>query len=188
MLLASGYAAARHYFEMRRDLTTALPDAPLPSGIEVRPFEPTEASYRAVYVGNREAFRDHWGSRPWTEETYQAWRNDPMHDTALWQIAWDVSTNTNEVAGVAINTIFAADNETYGFKRGWVDNLSVRRPWRGRGLAKALLARSFAALRARGMTEAMLGVDAANPTGALQLYESVGFVVANTTYTYQKDL
>jgi hypothetical protein len=31
-------------------------------------------------------------------------------------------------------------------------------------------------------------VDAENPTGALRLYESVGFVVVNTTYTYHKDL
>lgn len=184
LLLASGYAAARHFFEMRRDLTTPLPAAPLPAGVEVRPFEPSEANYRAVFVGNREAFQDHWGSRPWTEDDYRRWRVDPTHDTTLWQIAWD--TGTNEVAGVAINTIFAADNETYGFKRGWVNNLSVRRPWRGRGLAKALLGRTFVALREGGMTEAMLGVDAANPTGALQLYESVGFEVYKRSAVYRK--
>lgn len=184
LLLASGYAAARHFFEMRRDLTTALPNVPLPAGIEVRPFEPSEANYRAVYVGNREAFMDHWGSRPWTEEDYRAWLSDPTHDISLWRIAWDATTN--EVAGVAINTIFAADNETYGFQRGWVNNLSVRRPWRGRGLAKALLAHTFVALRGRGMTEAMLGVDASNPTGALQLYGSVGFEVYKRSAVYRK--
>jgi mycothiol synthase len=184
LLLASGYVAARHFFEMRRDLTTPLPDVRMPAGMEVRPFEPTEETYRAVYVGNREAFRDHWGSRPWTEADYRAWRSDPTHDTALWQIAWDSATG--EVTGVAINTIFAADNETYGFKRGWVNNLSVRRPWRGRGLAKALLTRTFVALRERGMTEAMLGVDATNPTGALHLYESVGFEVYKRSAVYRK--
>lgn len=184
MLLASGYFAARHYFEMRRDLTSALPELAAPTGVAVRPFESSEANYRAVFVANREAFKDHWGSRPWTEDDYQRWLVDPTHDTDLWRIAWDVATG--EVAGVAINTIFAADNATYGFKRGWVENLSVRRPWRGRGLAKALLAGSFAALRKRGMTEAMLGVDAANPTGALQLYESVGFEVYKRNAVYRK--
>jgi mycothiol synthase len=184
LLLNRGYVAARHFFEMRRDLTTPLPDVAMPAGIEVRPFEPTEETYRAVYVGNREAFRDHWGSRPWTEADYRAWRSDPTHDTTLWQIAWDSATG--EVAGVAINAIFEADNATYGFKRGWVENLSVRRPWRGRGLAKALLARTFVALRGRGMTEAMLGVDAENPTGALQLYESVGFEVYKRSAVYRK--
>jgi mycothiol synthase len=184
LLLNRGYVAARHFFDMRRDLTTPLPNVLLPDGVEIRPFEPTEANYRAVYVGNREAFRDHWGSRPWTEEDYRAWRSDPTHDTDLWRIAWDSATG--EVAGVAINTIFEADNQTYGFKRGWVNNLSVRRPWRGRGLAKALLAHTFIALRERGMTEAMLGVDAANPTGALQLYESVGFETYKRSAVYRK--
>jgi mycothiol synthase len=186
LLLVSGYVAARHYFVMRRDLTTALPNAPLPDGIEVRTFEPAEANYRAVYAGNREAFRDHWGSRPWTEDDYQRWRSHPTHDTALWQIAWVSTDGTDEVVGVAINGIFAADNATYGFKRGWVENLSVRRQWRRRGLAKALLARTFVALRERGMTEAMLGVDAANPTGALHLYESVGFEVYKRNAVYRK--
>lgn len=184
LLLDSGYAAARHFFEMRRDLTGALPELPAPAGVEVRLFEPSAAAYRAVYVANREAFKDHWGSRPWTEDDYQRWLANPLHDTALWRIGWD--TATGEVAGVAINGIFHADNATYGFKRGWVENLSVRRSWRGRGLAKALLVSSFAALRERGMTEAMLGVDAANPTGALQLYESVGFEVYRRNAVYRK--
>ena len=34
-------------------------------------------------------------------------------------------------------------------------------------------------MRDAGMTEAMLGVDADNPTGALGLYESMGFTVAS---------
>jgi mycothiol synthase len=184
LILTNGYAPSRHYFDMRRDLLASLPTVRQPEGVVVRSFEPTEHNYRAVYVGNREAFRDHYGYQEWTEADYQNWRNDPMHNTALWRIAYDVATG--EVAGVAINTIFEADNETYGFKRGWVNNLSVRRPWRGKGVAKALLVESFIALREHGMTEAMLGVDAANPTGALQLYESVGFEVYKRNTVYRK--
>ena len=55
--------------------------------------------------------------------------------------------------------------------------MSVRRPWRGRGVAKALCAASFRVLREQGMDEAWLGVDGTNPTGALQLYEGLGFCV-----------
>ena len=51
----------------------------------------------------------------------------------------------------------------------------TRRPWRKRGLASALIGRSLELLRERGMTSAVLGVDADNPTGALALYERAGF-------------
>ena len=54
--------------------------------------------------------------------------------------------------------------------------MSVRRPWRRRGLARALVAESLRALRDAGMTSAVLGVDADNPTGALGVYEDNGFV------------
>ncbi len=42
-------------------------------------------------------------------------------------------------------------------------------------MASALICRALRALRDRGMTEAALGVDAQNETGALRLYESMGF-------------
>jgi ribosomal protein S18 acetylase RimI-like enzyme len=64
----------------------------------------------------------------------------------------------------------------------------VRRPWRRRGLARALLVRSFAVLKKRGMAEAALGVDTNNPNGALRLYESVGFRSVKRYATYRKSL
>ena len=49
--------------------------------------------------------------------------------------------------------------------RGWLEHISVRRPWRRRGLASALIARSLRVLRERGFEEAALGVDAENLVG-----------------------
>ncbi len=92
-------------------------------------------------------------------------------DPSIYLGAWD----GDEVAGVVFNAIFAAENEALGMQRGWLEHVSVRRPWRGRGVAKALCAASFRLLRDRGIEEAWLGVDGANPTGALQLYEGLGF-------------
>jgi ribosomal protein S18 acetylase RimI-like enzyme len=68
-------------------------------------------------------------------------------------------------------------NEETGQRRGELAGVSVRRRWRGRGLARALVADSLRALRDAGMTRATLGVDAENPTGALGVYEANGFVV-----------
>jgi ribosomal protein S18 acetylase RimI-like enzyme len=64
----------------------------------------------------------------------------------------------------------------------------VRRPWRKRGLGRALLVRSLALFRERGMTEVVLGVDTENPSGALHLYESTGFRQLRQHASYRKPL
>ena len=51
----------------------------------------------------------------------------------------------------------------------------MRRPWRRRGLARALLVQSIQMFRQMGMEEMALGVDTQNPHGALALYQSVGY-------------
>ncbi|MGD2207392.1 MAG: GNAT family N-acetyltransferase, partial [Anaerolineae bacterium] len=61
-------------------------------------------------------------------------------------------------------------------------------PWRRQGLAKALIARSFRLLKELGMEEAALGVDADNPNGALQLYQTMGFQVVKRHTTYRKSI
>ena len=98
----------------------------------------------------------------------------PDTDPTLWQVAWD----GGQVAGSVLPTIYAKENRTLGAHRGVLDHVSVRRPWRRRGVARALIVAALEGLRERGMTSANLGVDADNPNGALGLYESLGF---NTT-------
>jgi ribosomal protein S18 acetylase RimI-like enzyme len=78
------------------------------------------------------------------------------------------------------------ENEALGVRRGWLHRVSVRRPWRRRGLASALIVSALAGLLDAGMTDAMLGVDTENPSGALHLYESLGFVVHEHATTYRK--
>jgi ribosomal protein S18 acetylase RimI-like enzyme len=156
----------------------------LPAGVVLRPVQP--AHMRAIWDANEEAFRDHWGSKPHTEDDYQGWLNTPNLDTSLWRVAGD--TDTDQVAGVAINMIDAAVNTEFNRQSGYVDDLSVRRPWRKRGLGRALLVDSLHGFKARGMTSAGLGVDAENPSGALGLYESVGFRQHDHSMAYRKEL
>ena len=169
LLDAQGFVPIRYGFEMVRPISGALPDHPLPEGLELRPV--TEDQYRAIFDADNEAFEDHWGHRELGEADFQARCYGPEMEPALWCVAWD----GDEVAGVVMNSIFREENEALGIRRGWLDHVSVRRPWRGRGVAKALCAASFRVLRERGMDEAWLGVDGTNPTGALQLYEGLGF-------------
>jgi ribosomal protein S18 acetylase RimI-like enzyme len=148
------------------------------------------ADYRKIWDAHQEAFRDHWGYREATEEEYQGWLTSPTFDASLWQVAWapGASGRSDQVAGMVLNFIPHDENAVLGLKRGWTDPISVRRPWRKIGLAKALILRSLKLLKAQGMTEAMLGVDMQNPNGALQLYESCGFKPMRRSTTYRKDL
>ena len=60
---------------------------------------------------------------------------------------------------MVLNRFDAAENAEYGRKRGYTETICVRRPWRGRGLARALITRSLLAWKNMGMTEAAHGVD-----------------------------
>lgn len=182
LFTAEGFVPIRFGFEMRRPLTGRLPEHPLPAGLELRPV--VERDHRAIFDADDEAFRDHWGHRDATDADFASMFAHPDTDPSLWCVAWD----GDEVAGVVMNAIFREDNEQFGFRRGWLDRVSVRRPWRGRGLAKALCTASFRVLRDAGMDEAWLGVDASNPTGALRLYESIGFTVARRWFAYGRPL
>ena len=51
-----------------------------------------------------------------------------------------------------------------------------------------MVARSLGVLRERGMTSAGLGVDADNPTGALRLYEQVGFEPEYRSTAFRKPM
>jgi mycothiol synthase len=179
-----GYSAVRHSFDMERSLAGSLPEAPLPAGLALRPVRPEDL--RAIWDANEEAFRDHWGFTPQSEAAFEGWRSDPRFDHRLWQVAWD--TASGQVAGVAINVINPALNAEFGRELGTVEELSVRRPWRGRGLGRALLAHSLGALQARGMTVAAIGVDSENATGALQLYTGVGFQTVTGSVILRKAL
>jgi ribosomal protein S18 acetylase RimI-like enzyme len=63
---------------------------------------------------------------------------------------------------------------------GWVKDIVVRETERRRGLGRALLQHAFRVYRDRGASRIGLKVDTSNPTGAVQLYESAGFVVDRT--------
>jgi mycothiol synthase len=183
LLVEAGYEGVRYGFEMVRPDLENIPDLPLPAGLEVRPVEPEQIP--PIWEAAKEAFRDHWGySEDEWERELAGWREAPTFQPHLWQVAWD----GDQVAGMVQNFIDQAQNEEYDRLRGYTEGISVRRPWRRQGLAKALIARSFHLLKDLGMAEAALGVDAQNPNGALQLYKSMGFQEVKRHTTYLKEL
>ena len=184
LLEAQGYCAVRYGFEMVRSSLDDIPDLDLPEGIDVRPARPEH--FRQIWDAAREAFQDHWGysEAEWAYSNLESWQQSPTFTPDLWQVAWA----GDEVAGMVLNFISDAENQEYNRKRGYTETICVRRPWRRRGLARALIARSLRVHRDVGMTETALGVDAQNPNGALQLYESMGYQVVKRNSVYRKPL
>ena len=167
MLAASGLRPVRHFWHMQLDLAAEFQPGPTPVGIQIREVDP-RLHLGAVHAVLDEAFADHWGHY---REPFDRWAAEqtgsPSYDPTLWLLA----TEGGEPVG-ALTASVAGD-------RGWVDELGVLAPWRGRGIAGALLGRSFATFAGRGLRQVLLNVDAENPTGATKLYEGVGMRVVN---------
>jgi mycothiol synthase len=172
LLEAEGYTPVRWYLDLERPSLDDLPVTVLPPGIAMRaPDGSDEGLLRAALAAEDEAFQDHWGHHAMTDDDADAVLAEPDLDPSLWRLAWD----GDAIAGVIRAIVYAEENARLGHRRVWIDHLSVRRPWRGRGIARALMIAVMADARERGLTSAWLGVDTDNTTGALGLYERLGF-------------
>jgi len=184
LLRKQGYQLVRHDFRMLIEMNGSPPEPVVPEGITIRPFI-RDRDMRALVLADRDAFQDHWGyvEHPF-EDDYQEWvhwiDNDPDHDPSLWFLAMD----GEEIAGMSLCRPRMVEDPGMG----WVDSLGVRRPWRRRGLALALLHRGFGELYRRGKRKVGLGVDAQSLTGATRLYEKAGMHVDRQYATYEKEL
>jgi len=155
-----GYEFRRSFLRMRIEMKQPPPAPDWPPGISVRTYRPEDA--RSVFEVVEEAFSDHWGHVP---STFEEWRRRTRRtdfDPSLWSLAIEADT----IVGTSLCETMADG--------GWVASLCVRRPWRNRGVARAMLLHSFAEFWRRDRRTISLGVDADSLTGATRLYESVG--------------
>lgn len=177
----AGFALARHFWRMAIDLDTEVPDPEWPAGITVRTMVPGQDE-RAVWQATEDAFQDHYEHSEVSFEEWLKWRtSDPARfDPTLWFLA----EQDGEIAGIAVCEPHADEDPDMG----WISNVGVRRAWRRRGIASALLRHAFRALRAQGRLRAGLGVDAASLTGATRVYERAGMRVVRQYEQYAMEL
>jgi len=177
-------AEARGYEKRRESLTMEIGFDELPpagdfGGLELRTYR--DDDHDAVIAALNDAFSE---DPFWQEVTAERFRERFLgrhdFDPTLWLLAWDADALTG----------FALDYPQLGPEvgLGHVNWLGVRKPWRRRGLAEALLRQSFRELYARGKHRTALGVDTQNVTGALRVYERVGMHATHRFGTWQKEL
>lgn len=173
-----GYERVRTWWRMSVELAWEATATALPAGLEIAPFDPDRDS-RAVYDALHEAFRDHWGEGM---GGYEDWVNRVVDGSASRFVL--IARSADEIAGVLVGRAgLAADPEA-----GMIEELGVRRPWRGLGLGLALLHLAFEEFRRRSLTRAILSVDSENPTGATRLYERAGMSVELAWEHWEKEL
>jgi len=178
-----GYRVVRSYYRMRRDLSTPIPERPLPDGIRIIPWE-SERDAQALQVTNA-AFDDHWGSAPLTPEQ---WKLFVTGSTTFRREFSLMALDGGELAGACINRVLADEIDRTGIREGWIGTLGVLKSGRGRGIGTALLCESMRLFKAAGYSVAGLSVDTENLTGALGIYERLGFISIQRSLTYAKQL
>jgi mycothiol synthase len=174
LLSSAGYETVRLGAEMLRPTMADIPDAPLPEGLAFRAASADDA--RSVWSADAEIFRDHWGTSDESEEGFAKFRNSPSFDPSMWVVSWD----GDEIAGIVLTSVLDG--------LGYLDSVGVCRPWRRRGVGRAIVAESLRLLRDRGATSVGLGVDLQNQNEAVHLYESVGFRIETTSTEFRKPL
>jgi len=174
--LRAGWQEIRRFWRMEIEMNEMPATPEWPAGIELRPYVP-ERDERAVFEVIDTAFQDHWGHVPNRFEEWRHWTIERANfDPSLWFVAYQ----GEQIAGGS----FCIDLG----EQGWVDDLAVLRPWRGKGLGMALLVHSFGELYRRGRRKVGLGVDSQNLTGAVRIYQRAGMHIARENVNYEKEL
>lgn len=171
-----GFFIVRSTWRMEIEIEHTPPEPLLPEGIIIRPFVPGQDE-RATFAANDEAFRDHWGHVPGNYNEWLRWaieRED--FDPNIYFLACD----NDQIAGVSL-CLQKPD-------LGWVDDLSVRRPWRHKGVGMALMQHTFREFYRRGISKVALDVDSQNLTGATRLYQRAGMHKTHCNNTFEKEI
>lgn len=180
-LAAHGFEEVRSFYKMDRDLCAPIPANPLPGSLTLRTYgEDIDEPLREAF---NEAFSDHWGSQ---EVTAPEWHPFVIDIATVRRDLTLVVMDGDVVVAFSINRVKTDENEREGIKRGWIGSLGTRRKYRNQGIASALLVESMRRFKTDGLAYAGLEVDTANLTGALALYERIGFYPVKTGFVLEK--
>lgn len=179
-----GFRPTRYFFRMQRDLHQPIPTLSLADGLQLRPWQPEwDEPTRLAF---NDAFRDHYGFFPVTEEIWRiGFSGKPEFRGDLTRLALD---ENEQVVGFCLCSVSPERNAQSGWNEGILDDIGVVPGWRKKGVASALIVSAMQACKEAGLDMAALAVDTENPTGALRLYENLGFYAMRRSITFTKSL
>ncbi len=184
VLESCGFQIARYFCRMARSLWEPIPEPQFPEGFLLRQVSCEQDAEAWVEMFNQ-SFIDHWNHHDLTVEEFNYYSAKPDYRNDL-----DLISVTGDGTFVAFCycDISQEENTRTGRNEGWIGVLGTRRGFRKLGLGRAMLLAGLQRLKAAGVETAILGVDTANPSGALRLYESAGFHKIRDSISYVKDV
>jgi GNAT superfamily N-acetyltransferase len=193
---AAGFRCVRRWLNMVRPVPGATMPAPR-EGVTIRRVGvqelgdgttmPVAEDLQAVHRMLEESFEDHFNSyRESFAEFAQRLREDPGHRWDHWWLALVEEDGVAVPGGALVSSVLPARDG--GVSGTYVDYIGVHRRARGRGVAKALLSTVVTDAARRGRDRVCLEVDADSPTGAADLYTSLGWRTSYVTESWHKDV
>lgn len=185
-LAAGGFALCRTFYDMEIALRARPAPPVFPAGIYLRQYQ-TEDDLPLLVDTIRDSFSDHFGylEEPFEKDlqVFRHWvQNNPHFDPDLVHLA------VAEATGQVVGCLIGLTQDYRQAEAGFIDTVGVRRAFRRRGLATALLQHSFAQFWDRGKRSVRLDVDGENLTNAVALYERVGMRIFRRYVVYEKVL
>lgn len=181
LLASAGMRGERWTFLMRAPLDAIAPAQRLPAGYRLRGYDGSMAD--ALREAHNAAFLDHPDFTPFSEVM---WRQSVIESRSFRpRLCFVVSAEgSDEIVAYVHTAEFDADLLATGRRAAYVGNVGTLPGHRAKGLATALLGHALHAYREAGYDEASLAVDSANPTGALGVYQGLGFAVESRWTNY----
>jgi ribosomal protein S18 acetylase RimI-like enzyme len=192
LLTARGYVPVRAWVHLIAELEAPPPAPVWPAGITVRRMDQSR-DWPAVGAELDAAFADHWGqlrpgvmpveadAAPEAEEEEDEEEDDPYWNSRDFCF---VALDGDQVIASCLGNARAIEWP----ERGRVGSLSVLRPYRRRGIARALMLHAFGEFYRHGTPTIVTDTDAAGFTGAYRLYQDLGMRIYRTTHTFEKEL
>jgi len=193
LLATHGFKIVRDFVYLQIHIDKKPPDPVWVDGIEERPLQSTDWAKVGPALGS--AFEDHWGIVDFDEEEEvetddtnvnpresdpEAFNSAYFNSPGLCFVAWD----GDEVVGSCL-----CNATTVEFpKAGYLGSLSIRRPWRRRGIGLALTLRALNTFYKRGITHVLTDTDGDSFTKAFRVYQKAGMEIFRRELVYEKTI
>ncbi|MCW2817672.1 MAG: GCN5-related N-acetyltransferase [Marmoricola sp.] len=187
LLARRGLRPDRWSFGMEVDLTRweadLVPARPgVPEGYVVQSWAGVDPE--EVRAAHNRAFSGFPGWTPWDAQMWRTWVTEHHADRPALSLL--ARAADGHVAAYVRASEFPAVEEATGRREVYLAVVGTDPDHRGRGLSTALLVRVLGTAGDQGFARAALDVDTHNPSGALGIYERVGFEVVRRWTTYRQ--